>query len=91
MNSSNLSGAVVSVHAVSEIRRRALPVEEVARALAEPDQVVSVRPGRVVLHRKYSSGGREYLLRVFVDVDPKPPVVVTLYRTSKIQKYWSTA
>ena len=29
-----------------------------------------------------------YLLRVFVDTDREPPEVVTVYRTSKITKYW---
>jgi hypothetical protein len=29
-----------------------------------------------------------YLLRVFVDIDRQPPDVVTVYRTSKITKYW---
>ena len=31
----------------------------------------------------------EYLLRVFVDVDRTPAEVVTVYRTSKIEKYRS--
>jgi hypothetical protein len=30
-----------------------------------------------------------YLLRVVVDEDEHPPVIVTAYRTSKIEKYWS--
>jgi len=29
-----------------------------------------------------------YLLRVFVDIDREPPEVVTVYRTSKVRKYW---
>ena len=29
-----------------------------------------------------------YLLRVVVDVDRDPPEVVTVYRTSKVEKYW---
>jgi len=32
--------------------------------------------------------GREYLVRVFLDVDRRPPDVVTVYRTSKIAQYW---
>jgi hypothetical protein len=31
---------------------------------------------------------KEYLLRIFVDIDRNPPEVVTVYRTSKIEKYW---
>jgi len=29
-----------------------------------------------------------YLLHVFVDIDREPPEVVTVYRTSKVRKYW---
>jgi hypothetical protein len=31
---------------------------------------------------------KAYLVRVFVDVDRQPAEVVTVYRTSKIYKYW---
>ena len=33
---------------------------------------------------------KEYLVRVFVDIDRDPAEVVTVYRTSKIDKYWET-
>ena len=29
-----------------------------------------------------------YLLRTVVAMEKEPPVVVTVYRTSKIEKYW---
>ena len=28
------------------------------------------------------------VLRVFVDVDRSPPEAVTVYQTSKVEKYW---
>jgi hypothetical protein len=30
-----------------------------------------------------------YLLRAVVAEDEEPPVIITVYRTSKIEKYWS--
>ena len=33
--------------------------------------------------------GKIYLPRVVVDENNEPPVIVTAYRTSKIEKYWS--
>jgi hypothetical protein len=30
---------------------------------------------------------RDYVVRVFVDVDRTPPQIVTAYRTSKLTKY----
>ena len=46
--------------------------------------------GRVVLHSRVEMGSpaKMYLVRVFVDVDRNPPEVVTVYRTSRISKYW---
>ena len=32
--------------------------------------------------------GKLYLLRVVVAGDEEPPLVITAYRTSKIEKYW---
>jgi hypothetical protein len=88
--SASFDSAVLSTHAMSEMIRRGLPPEHVRRALAQPEQVVPVRSGRVVLHHRYRADKRDYLLRVLVDVDRDPPVVVTMYRTSKIEKYWET-
>jgi hypothetical protein len=34
---------------------------------------------------------KPYLLRLFVNATVDPAVVATLYRTSKIKKYWRTA
>jgi hypothetical protein len=65
--------------------------EEMVRAiLLAPDQRIEVRPGRDVLQSKISFRQPEkaFLLRVFVDIDRLPAEVVTVYRTSKIEKYW---
>jgi hypothetical protein len=37
------------------------------------------------------TGGTVYLIRVVVDVGPSAETVVTGYRTTKIEKYWSKA
>ena len=33
--------------------------------------------------------GKMYLLRVVVAEDEQPPAIITAYRTTKIEKYWS--
>jgi hypothetical protein len=60
-----------------------------ASVLRDPEQVVEVRPGRVILQSRVRIGTHNQLIRVFVDVDVSPAQVVTVYRTSKIDKYWS--
>jgi hypothetical protein len=77
-------------HARLEILRRGLSEEMVRAILLAPDQRIEVRPGRDVLQSKISFGQPEkaFLLRVFVDIDRRPAEIVTVYRTSKIEKYW---
>jgi len=62
----------------------------VRSVLSAPGQRQQVRRGRVVLQSRITLGApsREYLVRVFVDVDRRPADVITVYLTSKIAKYW---
>jgi hypothetical protein len=48
----------------------------------------TVRSGRDVLQSRIVVAGKKYLLRVFVDIDRQPAEVVTVYRTSRVAKYW---
>jgi hypothetical protein len=80
----DLSRAVLTGHAVSEMERRSVSELEVRKALAYPKETFRVRMGRIVVQSAAQDG---YILRVFVDVDRSPPEVVTVYRTSKIGKY----
>ncbi len=80
---------VVTSHAASEMRRRGIDQEIVRRVLAAPEQRQAARPGREVLQSQVEMAVKWYLVRVFADVDRRPAEVVTVYRTSKIQKYWS--
>jgi hypothetical protein len=77
-------------HAQMEMARRQIPASDVTRVLATPEHKEMVRPSRVVYHARVAWGTppATYLLRVFVDIDHQPPDVVTVYRTSKITKYW---
>jgi hypothetical protein len=72
------------------MRRRGLTEETVHTVLEKPEQGWEVRRGRHVFQSRISMRKPEgtYLVRVFVDVNRKPPEVVTAYRTSKIEKYW---
>lgn len=79
----DLSNAVITGHAQSRMARRQISEQELRQLLNNPEEILSVREGRVVAQGM--SG--DYLLRVFVDVDRDPPEVVTAYRTSNIDKY----
>ena len=81
----NLSQAILTDHALGQMAKRQVTTVDVRRILTAPEQVLEVRAGRVVAQGMAAG----YLLRVFVDVDRTPPEVVTVYRTSKIDKYRS--
>ncbi|MCL4197131.1 MAG: hypothetical protein KJZ69_06525 [Phycisphaerales bacterium] len=70
---------------------RGINEEQIRAVLVPPDEVLPIRPGRVVAQRmiRMGSPSKDYLFRVFVDVDRDPPELVTAYRTSQIRKYRS--
>lgn len=72
------------------MKRRVISETEVANVLAKPEQTEMIREGRAVYQArvKYGAFPKEYLLRVFIDIEDVPPSIVTVYRTSKIEKYW---
>jgi hypothetical protein len=80
----------ITPHAIFEMQRRELDEELIRRVLEGPEQRRLIRPGRDVLPSRLDVGDREFLVRVFVDVDRVPAEVATAYRTSKIDKYWGT-
>ncbi|MFQ5847413.1 MAG: DUF4258 domain-containing protein [Candidatus Methylomirabilales bacterium] len=85
-----LADYVITPHARFEMQRRGLGEKTVRAILAAPEQWLEIGPGRVILQSRVSLDApkRTYLVRVFVDVDRHPAEVVTVYRTSKIAKYW---
>ena len=80
----------VSDHAASELERRSIPRQLLDELLSGPQQVVAASGGRKAYQSKITfAGSRIMLLRAIVDDREDPPAVVTVYRTSKIDKYWS--
>jgi hypothetical protein len=84
------SSYIITPHALAAIERRGLGLPLVDSIVRDPDQQIELRAGRVVRQSKrvLAPGARVYLLRVVLDVDRSPAVVVTAYRTTKIAKYW---
>jgi hypothetical protein len=80
-----------SQHALDEMLRRGIPSALVDGVLQNPQQIVDLPDGKKAYQSKVDFGaGRIFLLRAIVAFDVDPPLVVTVYRTSKINKYWRT-
>ncbi len=82
-------GYRLTEHAGLEMQRRQVRPEWVEAVMAEPEQIVAGLDGRKVYQGRVSADGKTYLLRLIVEDWHTPPVIVTLYRTSKIEKYWN--
>jgi hypothetical protein len=80
----------ISDHALDEIERRQISRILLEGVLQAPEQIVpALGIRRAYQSRIETDTGRPMLLRAIVDESENPPVVITAYRTSKIDKYWS--
>jgi hypothetical protein len=77
-----------STHVHEEMQRRDIPLAVVEAALASPGQKVPELDDLVCYQSKVEINQKPYLVRVMVNETVLPMKVVTVYRTSKINKYW---
>jgi hypothetical protein len=79
----------LSRHARQEMERRKISQEMVEQVLTRPQQIIPQEPGKKIYQSQLDCGdGKIFLVRVVVAEKISPPVVVTVYRTKKISKYW---
>jgi hypothetical protein len=78
-------------HALAECERRSIEIAVVQGIVELPEQIVPNIEGRMVYQSKIVFSGKIYLVRVVVEVTDQEIVVITAYRTSKIDKYWDEA
>ena len=67
---------------------REIPAELVEEVANYPAQRYDNAFDETVCQSKVMIGGRTYAVRVFVNFTKNPPTVISVYRTSKIDKYW---
>ena len=79
----------ISRHAQTEMQRRNITLSQVESVLDNPQQILLEREGLKVYQSKVEfSNSKIFLLRIIIVDDVDPKVVITVYRTSKIEKYW---
>lgn len=78
----------LSDHAKAEMAHRGISPGVVEKVLESPEQVVPEQRGIEVFQSRHDFGDKIFLVRVVVDRNVAPAMVVTVYRTSKISKYW---
>ena len=78
----------LSRHAQEQMAARNISSQSVDAVMQSPEQIVGGQNGKKCYQSRYKRGVSEFLLRLMVADDVTPAVVVTVYYTSQIDKYW---
>lgn len=78
----------ITDRALEEAERRGIPLDMLQAIMQSPGQIVDAQHGRKACQAKVEIDGKLYVVRAIVEITD-PLTIVTVYRTSKIEKYWS--
>ena len=82
-----------SKHALTRMDQRGITKDQINFVLRNPDSIVDQTDKNNGYHiyqavlESETKKGNNYLLRVFINTDKTPKLVITAYKTSKIEKY----
>ena len=81
---------VLSDHVKQRANERGIPLEMIDQIMNAPQQTVDeTEPGQKVYQSVITfPENKTYLVRVFIDTEKEPNVVKSVYRTSKLDKYY---
>ena len=71
-------------HALERMRIRGITKEEIIDTINNPKKELNDSFGNVIAHKVK----KKYLLRVFYNIKEDSKIVITAYKTSKIDKYF---
>jgi hypothetical protein len=78
----------ITGHARSEAERRGISLDILQEVIEHPGQVLETHSERKVYQSKIEIDNKLYVVRAIVEVSDSL-TVITVYRTSKVEKYWS--
>ncbi len=79
--------AVFSNHAPDQMKLRRISVDTANEILNHPGSVIAEN-GITIYQSVIIEDGKSYLIRIFVNDQKNPNLVITAYKTSKISKYY---
>ena len=78
-----------SNHAEIRLRARNITKAQIEEVLNNPQKVINQSECVTVYQGKITSDGILYLLRIFINTCKNPNLIITAYKTSKMEKYES--
>jgi len=76
-----------SKHAIEQIERRNISRTIIDEVIDRPDKILKHDNCLKVFQSVIEEKENKYLYRVFVNICKKPELIITAYKTSKIEKY----
>lgn len=77
---------IFSNHALKQLGSRNIDIETIERILENPDKITE-EADKLIYQSLISENNKSYLVRIFVNHLVDPTVIITAYKTSKIDKY----
>ncbi len=78
----------ITPYAEGSIHSRKLDRQHVMQVAANPEQIAPATGNRFFAQSKYEQEGKTFLLRVLLEEIGDERWIVTVYPTSKVEKYW---
>ena len=78
---------IFSKHADKQIENRSISKDKIAFVIDKPDSILTHDSCMKVYQKVYEEKENRYLYRVFINICKKPALIITAYKTSKIEKY----
>lgn len=78
---------IFSRHASERIKDRGISEEKIVLTLVNPDRIDKESECMWIYQKLFLIDGKKYLIRAFVNVCKDPTLIITAYKTSKIDKY----
>jgi len=76
-----------SNHALKQMEIRSISEEVILEIMVNPDEILNQDVSTSIYTKLISEFENRYLYRVFVNITKRPPLIITAYKTSKIDKY----
>jgi hypothetical protein len=76
-----------SKHSVNQMRLRSIYSKIVELIIQNPDSIITQDYKTKIYSKLLVEESKTYLYRVFVNENKTPPMIITVYKTSKIEKY----
>ncbi len=77
-----------SKHALAQMKLRNISKEKVESMLRNPGQIITQGKNKIYQSIITENPDEKYLIRAFVNENKTPPLIITVYRTTKINKYY---